>query len=55
MQRMRQQKLSCILASVKVSLLSQAVVAVFCFSRIYRITVKHASAGEVEVGPAHVQ
>lgn len=55
MQRMRQQKLSCILASVKVSLLSQAVVALFLFSPYLSHYCKALECREVEVGPAHVQ
>lgn len=55
MQRMRQQKLSCILASVKVSLLSQAVGALFLFPPSVSHYCKALECWEVEVGPAHVQ
>lgn len=55
MQRMRQQKLSCILASVKVSLLSQAVVALFLFPPSLSNYCKALECWEVGVGPAHVQ
>lgn len=55
MQRMRQQKLSCILASVKVSLLSQAVVALFLYSPSLLYYCKALECQEVGVGPAHVQ